>query len=308
MAAMGATTIERRDAIDAFAVVMMLMLTCSWGLNQVAIKIANTGYSPIYLTMARSAIAAVLVYGWCVWRGIRLFERDGTLWPGILAGALFAAEFMLIFFGLDYTTAARGALMINTMPFWVLIGAHFLLGERITATKLLGLTMAFFGVALVFLDQLSLPDNAALIGDLMCLAAGILWGATTLVIKKSKLSDASAEKTLLYQLVVSVVVAVPLLPLGGPILRDVSALATGSLLFQAIFVVAFTYILWFWMIRTYPATGLASFAFLTPAFGVLCGGFLLNEPLSINIFAALALIALGLLVVNRPVRRRIPPG
>jgi drug/metabolite transporter (DMT)-like permease len=287
------TAIDRRDAIDGFAVAMMIMLTFSWGLNQVAIKVANTGYSPIFLTMARSAIAAVLVYGWCVWRGIRLFERDGTLWPGILAGVLFAIEFILIFFGLDYTTAARGALMINTMPFWVLIGAHFLLGERITGTKLLGLAMAFAGVTLVFVDQLSLPDSSALRGD---------------VIKKSKLSDASAEKTLMYQLVVSVVFAIPLIPFGGAILRDVSALATGALLFQAIFVVAFTYILWFWMIRTYPATGLASFAFLTPAFGVLCGGFLLNEPLSINIFAALILIAAGLFVVNRPVRRRIPPG
>lgn len=308
MIAAGAGRSDRRDAIDGFAVAMMLMLTFSWGLNQVAIKVANTGYSPIFLTMARSGIAALLVYSWCMWRGIRLFERDGTLLPGILAGTLFTIEFILIFFGLDYTTAARGALMINTMPFWVLIGAHFLLGEKITSTKFLGLAMAFAGVALVFVDQISLADMSTLRGDLMCLAAGLLWGTTTLVIKTSKLSDASAEKTLMYQLVVSVVLAIPLLPLGGAILRDVSALATGALLFQAIFVVAFTYILWFWMIRTYPATGLASFAFLTPAFGVLCGGFLLNEPLSINIFAALTLIAVGLLVVNRPVRRRIPPG
>ncbi len=308
MAEATVTNYERRDAIDGFAVVVMLMLTFSWGLNQVAIKVANTGYGPIFLTMARAGIGGVLVYGWCVYRGIRLFERDGTLWAGLLAGVLFALEFVLIFFGLDYTTAARGALMINTMPFWVLIGAHFLLGERITTTKFLGLVLAFIGVALVFFDQLSLPSAEALRGDLMCLVAGILWAGTTLVIKKSKLSDASPEKTLLYQLVVSVIVAIPLLPFGGPILREVSALATGALLFQAIFVVAFTYILWFWMIRTYPAAGLSSFAFLTPAFGVLCGGVLLNEPLSISIFAALALIAVGLFIVNRPVRRRIPPG
>ena len=167
------TAIDRRDAIDGFAVAVMIVLTFSWGLNQVAIKVANTGYSPIFLTMARSGIAAVLVYGWCVWRGIRLFERDGTFWPGILAGVLFAVEFILIFFGLDYTTAARGALMINTMPFWVLIGAHFLLGERITGMKLLGLAMAFAGVILVFVDQLSLPDASALRGYVMCLIAGI---------------------------------------------------------------------------------------------------------------------------------------
>jgi drug/metabolite transporter (DMT)-like permease len=300
-------TLDRRDAIDAFAGGMMILLTLSWGMNQVAIKIANEGYNPVFLTVARSAIAAVLVFAWCRWRGIALFERDGTLGAGVLAGVMFGVEFVLIFFGLDYTTAARGVLMINTMPFWVLIGAHFLLGERMSRGRFVGLLLAFGGVVLVFSDELSLPDPAALKGDLMLLVAGLLWGATTIVIKRSKLSQVSAEKTLLYQLVISAVFAAPLIPLAGPILRDVSALATGSLLFQAVFVVAFTYVLWFWLMRRYPASGLSSFTFLSPVFGVLGGGLLLGEPLSWRIFAALALIAAGLLVVNRPARR-VQPG
>lgn len=295
-----------RPAIDSFAAALMVFLTFSWGLNQVAIKLANVGYNPVFAVLARSAIACVLVFLWCRWRGIALFDRDGTLWAGILAGVLFGAEFALIFAGLDYTTAARGTLMINTMPFWVLLGGHFLLGERITRQKLLGLLLAFGGVALVFSDELSLPGPDAVWGDLMCLAAGILWAATTLVIKGSRLSSASAEKTLLYQLLVSTFFVVPFVPLAGPVLRDVTALATGALLFQAAFIVAFTYVLWFWLMRRYPASGLSSFAFLTPAFGVILSGLLLNEPLSMRIFAALALIAAGLLVVNRPVRRTLP--
>src|SRR5690606_27658614 len=109
--------------------------------------------------------------------------------------------------------------------------------------------------------------------------------------KGSKLSAASAEKTLLYQLLVSAVFLLPFVPLAGPILRDVTPLATGSLLFQAVYVVAFTYVLWFWLMRRYPASALSSFAFLTPAFGVLCAGLVLNEPLSMRIFGALVLIA-----------------
>lgn len=301
-----ATQFDRRDAIDAFAVGTMLVLTFSWGLNQVLIKVANTGYNPVFLTFGRSALAAILVYAWCRWRGIRIFEKDGTLGAGILAGVLFGAEFVLIFFGLDYTTAARGALMVNTMPFWVLIGAHFWLGERITPTRLAGLFLAFAGVALVFSDRLSLPDAQALWGDVMLLGAGVLWAATTIVIKGSRLSSASAEKTLLYQLTVSAVFALPLIPLAGPVLREVSALATASFLVQAVYIVAFTYVVWFWLMRRYPASGLSSFAFLSPAFGVLCGAVLLGEPLSWRIFAALLLIAIGLVVVNRPARRTLP--
>jgi len=296
-----------KPAVDGFAAAVMIFLTFTWGLNQVAIKVANTGYNPIFLAVARSAMAAVLVYGWCRWRGIPLFDRDGTLWAGLLAGALFGFEFALIFMGLDHTSAARGTLLINTMPFWVLLGAHFLLGERITGQKLWGLAFAFAGVALVLSDELSLPTAGAFTGDLMCLGAGVLWAATTLVIKSTKLSQASAEKTLLYQLVVSSVFILPLIPLAGPVLRDVSALATASLVFQAVFVVAFTYVLWFWLMRQYPASGLTSFTFLSPAFGVLCGSLLLNEPLSMRIFAALFLIAVGLLIVNRPARRN-PAG
>jgi len=295
-----------RTAIDGFAAAMMIFLTFSWGLNQVAIKLANVGYNPIFAVLARSAVACVLVYLWCRWRGIALFERDGTLPAGILAGVLFGAEFALIFVGFDLTTAARGTLMINTMPFWVLLGGHFLLGERISPQKFWGLALAFCGVVLVFSDRLSLPGPDAIWGDVMCLAAGILWAATTLVIKGSRLSTASAEKTLLYQLLVSAFFVVPFIPLAGPVLREVTAVATMALLFQAAFIVAFTYVLWFWLMRHYPASGLSSFAFLTPAFGVLLSGLLLDEPLTMRIFVALALIVAGLLVVNRPARRPVP--
>jgi drug/metabolite transporter (DMT)-like permease len=295
---------DRRHAIDAAAALIMLGLTFSWGLNGVAAKLSNTGYDPVFVTLARSAIACVVVFLWCRLRGIKLFERDGTLIAGILAGLLFGAEFICIFIGLDYTTVARSALLVNSMPFWVLIGAHFLLGEHMSARKFLGLALAFVGVFLVFSDKLSLPSPDAIIGDLLSLAASIFWALTTLVIKRSKLQFASAEKLLLYQLAVSAVVTAPLLLFSGPAIRDGNWLATGALLFQAIYVVAFTYVVWFWLMRRYPAAGLSSFAFLTPAFGVLCGGLLLDEPLSWRIFAALALIAAGLIIVNRPPRRQ----
>jgi drug/metabolite transporter (DMT)-like permease len=296
--------LDRRDAVDTAAVAFMLLLTFSWGLNGVAAKISNTGYNPVFVTLARSAIGALLVFVWCRWRGIRLFERDGTLVAGGVAGLLFGGEFTLIFFGLDYTSVARSSLMVNTMPFWVLVGAHFLLGEKMSWLKVAGLALAFGGVALVFSDQLSLPGPDAIKGDLMSLAAGMLWAATTLVIKATRLARISAEKLLLYQLAVSAVMAAPLLALAGPPIRDLAWLPSAALLFQAVYIAAFTYILWFWLVRRYPAAGLSSFAFLTPAFGVLLGGLLLGEPLSAKLFAALGLIAIGLVIVNRPQRRR----
>ena len=299
-----AVPFERRDAVDTAAVALMLLLTLSWGVNGVAVKISNAGFNPVFGSVLRSGLATLFVFGWCRYRHVPLFVRDGTLWPGLVAGALFGTEFALIFIGLDYTSVARSALMVNTMPFWVLIGAHFVLGERMSLTKLLGLAIAFAGVAVVFSDELSLPGPEALTGDLISLAAGALWAATTLVIKRTRLSTARAEKILIYQLAVSAVIAIPLIPLGGSeLLRDLTAVAVGAVLFQAAYIGTFTYILWFWLVNRYPAAGLSSFAFLTPAFGVLMGGLLLGEPLSAKLFLALGMIAAGLIIVNRPTRR-----
>ena len=290
---------SRRDAIDGFAAALMIGLTLSWGLNGVAAKLTNTGYSPIFLAVVRSALGAVLVYLWCRWRGIRLFDRDGTLWPGLLTGALFGLEFLLMFIDLDYTSVARSALLVNTMPFWTLLAGHFVLGEKISARKLIGLLLAFGGLALVFSDKLSLPGPDALLGDLLSLGAGLTWAATMIVIKGTRLAHVAAEKLLLYQLAVAAVVGALVLPFGGPPIRDGNAVATGALLFQAVYIVAFTYVLWFWLVQRYPASGLSSFTFLTPVFGVLFGGLLLGEPLGATIFLALGLIVAGLVLVNR---------
>ena len=293
------STARRREAIDTFAAVAMIVLTLSWGLNGVAAKIANQGYSPLFLSVARSVIGGVLVFAWCRWRGIELFARDRTLVPGIVAGLLFGLEFILLFVGLDYTSVGRSSLMINTMPFWVLIGGHFLLGERITLAKLGGLVLAFGGVVLVFSDQLSSPGPNAIVGDIMSLAAGLLWAATTFVIRRSTLAEAQPEKVLLYQLAVTAVMTAPLMLLAGPIIREFSVVPTTALLFQALYVVAFTYAFWFWLIGRYSASGLSSFVFLTPAFGVFCGSIILDEPMTMKMFMALGLIAAGLIVVNR---------
>ena len=56
---------------------------------------------------------------------------------------------------------------------------------------------------------------------------------------------------------------------------------------------------WFWLIRNYPATRLASFTLLTPVFGMLLGAWLLSEPITIRLWLALAAVTAGIVLVNR---------
>ena len=304
---MSSTTVaaDRHDAVDATAAALMVLLTFSWGLNYVAAKISYAGFDPVFLSIIRSLIGGACVVAWCRWRGIALFRRDGTLVAGIGVGLLFGVEFLFLYVGLEHTTVARNTLLVNSMPFWMLLGGHFLLGEPMTTRKILGLLLAFAGLVLVFADRLDAYGQNMLFGDLLSLGAGLAWAGTNILIKRSNLTTVAAEKLLLYQLAGATAVGLAVLPFSGPPVRDLAPAPVLALLFQSVYVVAFTYVLWFWMLGRYPASGLSSFAFLTPVFGVLCGGLLLGEPLSSTVFAALALIAAGLIIVNRPARRQI---
>ena len=68
---------------------------------------------------------------------------------------------------------------------------------------------------------------------------------------------------------------------------------------QVVFVVCTCFMLWFWVLSVYPASDMASFSFLAPVFGVIFGWLILGESLSWTIGIALALVALGIVLINR---------
>lgn len=292
---------NRHSHLDLVAVVLMTALSASWGLNQVAIKVANADFSPFLQAGLRSGGAAVLVLVWSALRGGRLFERDGSLGFGILIGVLFTAEFALIYIGLIFTTASRAVIFVYLAPFVVAIGAHFWIpGERLNARQVAGLLCAFIGVAIAFAEGLRLPTHRELLGDTLATAGAVFWGATTLVIKGTRINQISAGKTLLYQLGVSAIVLLPLSWLTGePGFTVPSTLGLDALAFQIIWVAFISYLIWFWLIANYPAAKLSSFSFLTPLFGVLAGSALLGEPMTPSLIGALALVGAGIYLVNR---------
>ena len=295
---------ERRHQLDAPALLCILLCCVLWGINQSAAKAALPEVPPLLQAALRSLGAAGLVLMWSRWRGIALFERDGTLPGGLLAGALFAGEFALIFWGLQYTHASRMIVFLYLSPFVVALGMPLIArSERLRPVQWAGMVAAFGGVTLAFSEGFGAPAAGPLqwLGDAMGLLAALLWGATTLAIRATRLSQAPAEKTLFYQLAVSA----PLLGLGAWALGETwptswSSLAIGSMFFQIVVITFASYLLWFWLIRQYPATRLASFTLLTPLSGLLAGMALLGEPATARLLAALVAVAAGIWLVNRP--------
>jgi drug/metabolite transporter (DMT)-like permease len=272
--------------------------------NQSVIKIANEGISPMFQVGIRSLLSGMLVFGWAAARGIRLFERDGTLWPGIACGLLFGLEFVLIYVGLNYTTASRGIVFLYLAPFVVAFGAHYLIaGDRLTALKLAGLAAAMLGLMVAMREGLLEPGRPTLWGDILLLAAAVLWGATTVLIRATALRAAAPEKTLLYQLAVSGVMLPPVAWLAGePGITNLSAPVLLAFAYTFIVVAFVSYIAWFWLVRNYPPTRVTAFTFLSPVFGVLAGNLMLGEAFTPSLGVALLLVAFGIYLVNRPQR------
>jgi len=298
---------ESGGALPPAAIALMLLLSAVWGLNMVAVKLAVAGIPPVLQAGLRSAGAAlvVLVLARRLGMGFGDWRRDGTLPVGVLAGVIFAVEFIALYIGIRLTTASRAVIFLYGAPFWVALGTHWLVpGDRLSAAKAGGLAVAFGGLVLAFAEGLRAPaGTVSLAGDLLCLIGGLLWAATTVLVKASRLRTAPPALVLQYQLLVSA----PLLLLASPLLGEDWALrptpvVLGALLYQTIVVAGASYLAWFWLVSRHSASRLSAFSVLTPVFGVLAGALLLGERLGGTFLLAVLLVAAGLWLVNRPAR------
>ena len=292
----------RKDHLDTLAVSLLLACCLFWGFQQVLVKATIPELPPIFQAALRFAGATVLLWLWCWWRRIPLFQRDGSLWTGILAGALFALEFACLYAGLQFSAASRLTVFLYTSPFWVAVLLPLLVpSEKVRPLQWAGLALAFAAVVFALRDgwgSASAIDQWR--GDLLALAAGMFWGLTTVVIRGTQLTRISAEKLLFYQVGVSAV-ALPVLScaLGEHWVWSFSAFSTASLLAQTVVGAFASYLAWMWMLGRYPATRISAFVFLTPVFALLFGALWLHEPVTLNLLAALVMVAAGIILVNR---------
>jgi drug/metabolite transporter (DMT)-like permease len=283
------------------AVALMLMLCLSWGFNQVAVKLALPDIPPMLQALIRSVGALPVLLLIARTRGAKLFASDGTLGPGLFAGLLFGLEFVLIYRGLLLTSASRAVVFLYTAPFFVALGSYQFLGERLRASQWGGLALSFAGVALAIGVPQANVDANVLLGDLLIVGGGAMWAATTLVAKGTALRFAPPEKALGYQVALSIpILAFAAWISGESLTRVPGTLALSLMAYQSIWVVGLTFLLWFVLIKTYSASKLSAFTFITPLFGVVASYFIMHDTLTPVFGAAALLVMAGLYLVNRP--------
>jgi drug/metabolite transporter (DMT)-like permease len=184
------------------------------------------------------------------------------------------------------------------MPVWLALAAHVLLpGERLSGLRIVGLGLAMAGVILAVLDRSS--GQVSLLGDILALCAAISWAGIVLCVRVTPLSEMPAEQQLIWQLIVSAPLLLVAAPFVGGFMRDVQAIYIAGMAFQIFAVASFGFLFWFWLMKIYPASSVASFSFLSPVFSVILGWLILGESIGVQIWFALGLVAAGIFLINR---------
>ncbi|WP_299827059.1 DMT family transporter [uncultured Roseobacter sp.] len=289
---------DRKTHMDAFGAAALITFALHLAFNQVVIKVTNGGFNPVFAAGLRSAGAVLVLLLWMRMRSISLTVPREAVPAGILSGCLFALEFTCLFTALDFTTVSRASVIFYSMPVWLAIASHFLIPtDKLTGLRGIGLLLAMGGVALALLDRSD--ASASLTGDLLALTSAICWAGIALCVKITPLSKVPPAQQLMFQVIVSA----PLLLLAslafGDLIRDLQPIHIAGLLFQIIAVASLGFLAWFWLMSIYPASSVASFSFLSPVFAVILGWLLLSEDVGPQVWVALALVALGIYLINR---------
>jgi len=291
--------------LDTFAALSMTGLTMLWGVNALSIKVVTEGMTPVMATALRGLLALGILSLYGLWRGERLGFRGAEGFHSAVNGLVFAAEFCLIYTGAHGTSTGNIAIFLNTSPVFVAVGAHYLLpGDRMHWAKALGLALATAGIAVLFANDTLVTHSDRWRGDLMVLGGALLWGLTTLYAKRFMVHRMSAFRILYGQILVStpVLLVVSLAMEPRPFFA-VTRLTVAMILFQAGITVSISYMAWTALLRTYSASTMQSFTFLTPVWGVLLGVAVMGDEVQALLVAGIALVGLGIFLVNRAPRR-----
>lgn len=292
---------EHRKALDVQASGLMIVLCMVWGVQQVVLKIAADDIAPLMQIALRCGLSAILVIPLIRWQNKRDLIAKEYLLPGMVLAFLFSAEFWLVAEALRYTSASHTVVLLYTAPIFVALGLHWKLpAEKLSPVQWGGIFLAFAGIVLAFLerDQHSLDHSQSLLGDFYALMAGIFWALTTIALRLSKLADAPATQTLLYQLVGGFLFLMPIVYLTGQTEIHWTTVAISSLVFHVLIMSFMSLMLWFWLLRHYLANSLGVFSFLTPVFGIIFGVIFLDETVELNFIVGTTMVMLGVLTVS----------
>ena len=286
--------------LSAGAALLATLITALWGTNPTALKIALRGLPPIGSSGLRFGIAAAGVWAWCWLTSVRVWPRRSEGWWLAGTALFFVVQIATFTLGVYWGTAGHSIVLLHTYPFFVVALAHFLIpGERATAGKLLGLTLAFLGIIAIFAGDWGRWQGTQLLGDSVQLSSAVLL-AGQVVFLKHALARVDSNRVVLWQMVVCAAAFLAYsFGLEGLARSRPDTEVTAAVLYQGLIIGTFCFTIWTWLINRHAASRVAIFGFIAPLVGVGLSAVALGEPLTLSLLTGAGLVALGIVFANR---------
>jgi drug/metabolite transporter (DMT)-like permease len=286
--------------IDLRGAALALIASLFWGANPVALKIGLASAPAIRMASFRFAVGGVVILLWAWSTGrLRGFRIAPTEWrPLGVLGILLTLQVGLMNLGIDRTTAAHAAIVLNLYAVHTVVLAHFMLtGDRLTPRRLTGVLVAYAGIVILFGRQAA-AGAGTLLGDaLVCVSALLLAERTIYMARAVQTLD--PVKLLLAQAVMGATLFALLSALFEPQPTLWTGTLAASVAFQGVVVAGFNFIVNLWLLKRYRPSTLSALFLTQPIFGVVAAALLTGDPFTLDLLVATVAVAMGIGLTGR---------
>jgi drug/metabolite transporter (DMT)-like permease len=292
--------------------VWLLSLSVLWGGSFFFAKVAIGELGPLTVVFARVALAALTLNVVLVATKTNPCRRDAP-WPAYFVMGLLnnVLPFSLIFWGQTHIASGLASILNATTPLFTLLVAHFLTpDEKIDPAKVVALLAGLAGVA-VLIGPGMLVDGSSVWGEAACLGAAVSYAFAGVYGRRFKILKVAPIEAAAGQVTASTVLTLPIMlavdqPWTLPAPPSVTVWAAlGGL---AVLSTALAYALYFRILAAAGATNLLLVTFLIPVTAILLGAAVLGERLEPRHFAGMALIGIGLTLIDGRIARLLRPA
>jgi len=285
----------------------LFLLSLIWSSSFLSIKIAVATIPPLTLAACRVVVATIVLYGFVRLQGARL-PAGRRFWTycvliGVIGNSL---PFTLINWGEEHVDSGLAAILMSIMPLATLVLAHFFaVGERLTRAKLLGVVVGFCGVVILVGPE-ALKGLGGDAWRQLAIAGGAFSYGVAMVLARNMPPSPLIARSAAVMIVASAVMAPLALAVDAPWRLDPDDAALAAALYLGLFPTAFATIIFFHLVQT-AGPGLVAFInYLIPVLGVVWGALVLDERVTAEAVAALAVILAGIAIAQ--LRRRPMAG
>lgn len=287
-------------SMSGFVWLQLLLLGAIWGGSFFFARIAVQVVPPLTLVLFRVVIAALALHIYLASRGVNFWDYRrhalGFAGLGLLNNVI---PFSLLFIGQTALGAGLASIFNATTPIWTVILATILTAdEKVTAAKLAGIFMGIVGIVVMIGPGILTGLGGPLWAELAVITATISYAFASILAKRFKGIPPTVTAT--GQMTASTLIMIPVVLLhdGMPHLDGISLGVWSAILGLGLLSTAFAYILFFSIVKASGATNASLVTLIVPVSAVLLGTIFLNEKLAVQDIAGMALIALGLLIID----------